>query len=166
LIIEMPVLSIAGSDTQHAEGDKMGISVSDSATRDVIAQINARFEAGEAIEEMVALQGEFKIFSPDHSLYQSWLLLNIKASDPAERSRWKHWTEVYLKTLSSDMAGVNGHDRLVKAYQDNLEGSKPLPMFYRHHLHNHNDQVVVSIDKGPLFSTADHVVTSIPIIPA
>jgi hypothetical protein len=46
----------------------MGALVSDSATRDVIAQINARFEAGEAIEEMAALQKEFKIFSPKHSL--------------------------------------------------------------------------------------------------
>ena len=75
----------------------MGRMVSDSATRDVIAQINARFEAGEAIQEMVALQKEFKIFSSKHSLYDSWLLLNIKASDPKERARWKTWAEVYMK---------------------------------------------------------------------
>jgi len=61
----------------------MGAMVGDSATRDVIAQINARFEDGDAIQEMVALQKEFKIFSRDHSLYDSWLLLNIKRSERA-----------------------------------------------------------------------------------
>ena len=72
----------------------MGRMVSDSATGEVIAQINARFEAGEAILEMAALQKEFKIFSPKHSLYDSWLVLNIKASDPNERKRGKSGQKV------------------------------------------------------------------------
>jgi hypothetical protein len=145
----------------------MGIMVSDSATRDVIAQINARFEAGEAIREMVALQKEFKIFSPKHSLYDSWLVLNIKASDPRERARWKKWAENYMKDkVPSDLKGVNGHDRLVRAYQENLESSRPLPMVYIHHLAKDDPRVLVSTGKGPLFSVVDHVVTSIPIKPA
>jgi hypothetical protein len=140
--------------------------VSDSATRDVIAQINARFEAGEAIQEMVALQKEFKIFSSKHSLYDSWLLLNIKASDPKERARWKTWAEVYMKEkVPSDLKGVNGHDRLVRSYQENLESSRPLPMYYVHHLAKDDPRVLVSTGKGPLFSVVDHVVTSIPIKP-
>lgn len=144
----------------------MGRMVSDSATRDVIAQINARFEAGEAIQEMVALQKEFKIFSPKHSLYDSWLLLNIKASDPRERARWKNWAEVYMKEkVPSDLKDVNGHDRLVRAYQENLELSKPLPMCYVHHLAKDDPRVLVSTGKGPLFSVVDHIVTSIPIKP-
>jgi hypothetical protein len=140
--------------------------VSDSATRDVIAQINARFEAGEAIREMVALQKEFKIFSPRHSLYDSWLVLNIKASDPRERARWKNWAENYMKEkVPSDLKGVNGHDRLVRAYQENLESSRPLPMCYRHHLAKEDPRVLVSTGKGPLFSVVDHIITSIPIKP-
>jgi hypothetical protein len=144
----------------------MGRMVSDSATRDVIAQINARFEAGEAIEEMAALQKEFKIFSPEHSLYDSWLLLNIKASDPRERARWKKWAEVYMKQeVPSDIERVNGHDRLVRAYQENLESSHPLPMHYTQHLAKDDPRVLVSRGRGPLFSVADHIVTSIPIKP-
>jgi hypothetical protein len=144
----------------------MGRMVSDSATRDVIAQINARFEAGDAIEEMVALQKEFKIFSPKHSLYDSWLLLNIKASDPKERPRWKTWAETYMKEkVPSDLKGVNGHDRLVRAYQENLESSRPLPMHYVHHLAKDDPRVLVSTGKGPLFSVVDHIITSIPIKP-
>ena len=139
--------------------------VSDSATRDVIAQINARFEAGEAIAEMAALQREFKIFSPEHSLHRSWQLLNIKASDPAERPRWQYWTEHYLRTLPSDLPEVNGHDRLVKAFQENLESANPLPMFYKHHLDREDHRVLVSRGGGALHSTAEHIVMSIPIIP-
>jgi hypothetical protein len=144
----------------------MGRMVSDSATRDVIAQINARFEAGDAIGEMVALQKEFKIFSPKHSLYDSWLLLNIKASDPKERARWKTWAESYMKEkVPSDLKGVNGHDRLVRAYQENLESSRPLPMHYVHHLAKEDPRVLVSTGKGPLFSMVDHIITSVPIKP-
>ena len=64
----------------------MGDMVSDSATRDVIAQINWRFEAGDSIAEVAALHQKFKVFSKDHSLYDMWLLLGIKASDPPERA--------------------------------------------------------------------------------
>jgi hypothetical protein len=144
----------------------MGGMVSDSATRDVIAQINARFEAGDAIAEMAALQREFRIFSPEHGLYDSWLLLNIKASDPPERARWRNWTDRYLTTLPSDQEGVNGHDRLVKAFQENLESGQPLPMFYKHHLDSEDHRVLVSRGRGPLHSTAEHIVLSVPIIPA
>ena len=77
----------------------MGGMVSDSTTRDMIAQINARFEAGDAILEMVALQKEFKIFSPKHSLYASWLVLNIKVSNPRERAQCKNWAENYMKKV-------------------------------------------------------------------
>jgi hypothetical protein len=143
----------------------MGGMVSDSATRDVIAQINARFEAGEAIREMIALQKEFRIFSPKHSLYNSWLVLNIKASDPKERARWKNWADNYMKKVPSDLKGVNGHDRLVRAYQENLESSRPLPMYYIHHLAKEDPRVLVSRGKGPLFSVVDHIITSIPIKP-
>jgi hypothetical protein len=143
----------------------MGDMVSDSATGDVITQINRRFEAGEAIEEMVALQREFKIFSADHGLYDSWLLLNIKASDPAERPRWRRWTERYLRSLPSDLEGVNGHDRLVKAFQENLESARPLPMSYKHHLDSDDHRVLVSRGRAALHSTAEHIILSIPIIP-
>jgi hypothetical protein len=143
----------------------MGRLVGDSATRDVIAQINARFEAGEALQEMIALQREFRIFSLEHNLYDSWLLLNIKASDPRERARWKHWANNYIRTVPSDLDGVNGHDRLVRAYQENLESIQPLPMHYTQHLAEGDPRVLVFTGSGPLFSVLDHVVTSVPIIP-
>ncbi|WP_421997901.1 hypothetical protein [Reyranella sp.] len=141
----------------------MGGLVSDSATRDVIAQINARFEAGDAIAEAAALQKKFKVFSKEHSLYDSWLVLGIRASDPPERTRWKKWTEVTLRGYPSDIDALDGHDRLVKAFQENLESDNPLPMFYKHHLIADDKRVLVSGGQGPYFSLAEHVVMSIPI---
>jgi hypothetical protein len=145
----------------------MGDKVSDSATRDVIAQINARFEEGDAIAEMVALHRQFRIFgiSKERSLYDSWLLLGIKASDRPERARWRTWTEETLRGYASDMDGVDGHDRLVRAFQENLESDKPLPMYYKHHRYSENPKVTVSRGMGPAFSSAEHVVMSIPITP-
>jgi hypothetical protein len=67
--------------------------------------------------------------------------------------------------VPSDLKDVNGHDRLVRAYQENLESSKPLPMCYVHHLAKDDPRVLVSTGKGPLFSVVDHIVTSIPIKP-
>ena len=147
-------------------GDAMGGMVSDSATRDVISQINARFEAGDAIAEVAALQKRFKFFSTDHSLHDIWALLGINASDPPERARWRKWTESYLTKLDSDTKGVNGHDRLVKAFRENLESKTPLPMYYKHHLHKDDPRVIVTRGSGPLHSTVEHVVMSIPIKPA
>jgi hypothetical protein len=144
----------------------MGDMVSDSATRDVIGQINARFEAGDSIVEMAELQKRFKIFSTDHSLYDMWLLLGIKASDPPERDRWRRWTEKYLTKLDSDLKGVSGHDRLVRAFRENLESKTPAPMYYKHHLHKDDPRVVVTRGSGPLHSREEHVVMSIPIKPA
>lgn len=143
----------------------MGGGVSDSATRDVIAQINARFEAGDSIAEAAALHQRFDIFSKGHSLYDMWLLLGIKASDPPERTRWRKWTEEYLTKLDSDQKGVNGHDRLVKAYRENLGSKTPLPMYYKHHLHKDDPRVIVTRGSGPLHSLEEHVVMSIPIKP-
>ena len=142
----------------------MGGLVSDSATRDVIAQINARFEAGDAIVEAAVLQKQFRVFTKEHSLYDSWLVLGIRACDPPERLRWKKWTEETLRSYPSDIDAVDGHDRLVRAFQENLESDAPLPMFYKHHLIADDKRVVVSRGQGPYFSLAEHVVMSIPIM--
>jgi hypothetical protein len=143
----------------------MGSYVSHSCTIDLIAQKNNRFAAGDAIREMVALQREFKIFTAQHSLYSSFTLLNIKASNPSEQAGWRNFLDL-IRTYSSDREGVNGHDRWVQAYQENLEiepESNVLPMHVTVHS-NEDPKVRVYTEKPTILIPDDHVIVSIPVI--
>ena len=145
----------------------MGSFISPGCTMDLIAQKNRRFAAGDAIKEMAALQREFKIFSAEHSLYASFTLLNIKTPNPSEQAGWQDFLN-FIKTYSSDRAKVNGHDRWVQAFQENLE-MKPeavLPMFITVHPKEKDGdpKVLVYTAKPTILPSDDHVVVSIPVI--
>jgi hypothetical protein len=144
----------------------MGDVLTPSCTISLIAQKNKRFEAGEAILEMIELQREFKMFSNEHSLYETFTLLDIKPSNPVERPIWRKWLDVYLQRYPSDIADINGHDRWVKAYQGNLEGEHPLPMYITRHLLSEDPRVLVRTGTPLLFVPVEHVIVSIPSVPA
>lgn len=143
----------------------MGFMLKDSTALELIAQINKRFEAGEAIDEMIALQAEFQIFSPSHSLFDSFTLLNIRPSDRAERRRWLRALE-HLKTYPSEVSATNGQDRMIRAFQDNLEAAKPKPMFVQCHAAADDPRVLVTAGKPIVFVDEEHVVISVPTIAA
>jgi hypothetical protein len=142
----------------------MGNGLHHYSTHELIAQKNKRFAAGDAIQEMVELQKEFKIFSKDHELYASFTLLNIRPSDSTQVSVWKNWLN-YIKTYPSDRGSVNGHDRWVLAFQENLEDPKPLPMFITVHSRVDDPNVKVYTGKPIIFVPDQHIVVSIPAIP-
>lgn len=139
----------------------MGMMLKDSTALELLVQINKRFEAGEAIEEMVALQAEFRIFSPSHGLRESFGLLNIRPTDRAERRRWQRALDL-LKTYPSDRDGVDGHTRMIQAYQENLEDLKPRPMFIQCHAAKDNPQVRVTRGNPIIFVEEEHVIISVP----
>jgi len=139
----------------------VGMFLKDSTALALLYQLNRRFEAGDAIEEVVALQKEFKVFSRKHSLRDSYNLLNIKPADLRERKRWYRALE-HLKMYESDKPGVNGHDRLIDAYQENLESLKPLPMFTQCHSAKTDARVLVTTSRPIIFVHEDHIVLSIP----
>ena len=64
----------------------MGLVIQDSTTLDVLSKLNRRFGPDD-ITEMVALQKEFRIFSSDHPLEESFKLLGIVPCDRLERER-------------------------------------------------------------------------------
>ena len=99
----------------------MGRAISDSTTSEVLVRLNRRFEPDE-LREMVVLQKEFKIFSSKHTLRQSFALLGIVPADRSERERWYRFLDK-LYTYKSDLQGVNGHDRVVKALADAFEAA-------------------------------------------
>lgn len=142
----------------------MGGFVKDSTALSILVQINARFGAGEPIIEMAALQKEFQIFSPKHSLQKSFALLNIAPPPGTERERWYNYLHK-LRTYSSDKSGVNGHDRIVSAIQSNLDSAHPLPMRLVVHSASQSKAVKVGIETPVIFSKQKYVVISVPTAP-
>jgi hypothetical protein len=139
----------------------MGMMLSDSTALDLLAQLNKRFGAGPAIDEMIALQREFEIFSPRHSLRNSYDLIGIRPSDRSERRRWYLALE-HLKTYPSDRPNINGYDRLIAAYVENFQEPKPLPIFTQCHAAADDPRVLVSTGNPIIFIPDQHLVISIP----
>jgi hypothetical protein len=141
----------------------MGIAINDSTTLDILVQLNKRFEP-EGLTEMIALQKEFQIFSAKHSLQSSFALLGIVPVDWSERRRWYHFLGL-LKDYPSDLTDVSGHDRIIKAFKDDLEADEPLPVSFRCHKASDDPRVIVSKGQPIIFSLDTYVVVSIPTTP-
>jgi hypothetical protein len=142
----------------------MGSSVQDRTASDMICLLNKRF-GPDGIREMVILQKEFQVFAAEHDLQHSFGLLGISPCVPVERERWYKFLEL-LKTYPSDLPDVSGHDRVVKAYKDNLEGTQFLCVFIDLHLKANDARVTVSEGQPLLYSLQTYLVISIPVMPA
>lgn len=143
----------------------MGAFIRDETTRDVLDLLNKRF-GPDGIKEMVELQKEFDIFSPDHPLEQSFKLIGIEPSDRAERQRWYTFLG-RLKKYASDIANVNGYDRVIQAFRQALtQGS--LPVFVGVHTMKDNPRVTFSSEGSTplIYSTQPYRVLSIPTKPS
>jgi hypothetical protein len=146
----------------------MGLAIHDSTTLDVLSQLNRRFGPDE-IKEMVALQTEFTIFSPQRKLEDSFALLGIMPCDQTERHRWFAFLKT-LKGYKSDLPNVNGYDRVVKAYQDALKAVlfppiPKLPVYVDVHAMDDDDRVTVTEGRPLIFSVQPYVILSIPTKP-
>jgi len=141
----------------------MGLMIKDSTTLDILVQLNRRFEA-EALSEMVELQREFGVFSLQHGLQQSFALLGIVPQDWTERRRWYRFLE-HLRTYPSDLDGMNGHDRIIRAFKDDLESEKALPVSIVCHSAEEDPRVTVTHGRPVVFSLETHVIVSIPTTP-
>ncbi len=145
----------------------MGGFLPDINVAGLLEQLNLRFGPKEAITEMIALQKEFDVFSENHTLEQSFALLNL-----APGNHWVHrraWYK-YLKSLkqySSDKEGQNGHDRIVSALRDHLGKGKPIPVHFTTHESGKDPCVkVASRPKRALaYSTQEFMVISLPMTP-
>jgi hypothetical protein len=145
----------------------VGNGMSSGCTAELIAQKNKRFGAGDPISEMVGLQQEFKIFSLEHDLYTSFTLLDIRPSNPAEAPIWRDWLN-FIRRYPSDRENVNGHDRWILAYKENLEtqpAAGVLPMFITVHSRDADPRVRVNTDRPMIYVPGNHVIVSIPAIP-
>ena len=155
------------TDDQNQEGGKdVGALMKDSTTLDILVQLNRRFEAGDAITEMIELQKEFSVFSldPGRSLRSSFAVLGLVPGDWSERKRWYKFLD-YLKTYGSDRPDINGHDRVIQAFIEDLQSDNPLPITIRCHDAKEDPRVIVYTGFPVIFSLDEHCVISIPTTP-
>ena len=143
----------------------MGPGLIRSAITEVLFALNARFAPGAALQEMVTVQKEFQPFCSKYSLRQSHRLLHLVPSDHADRVRYYGFLD-RLKRVPSDIAGMNGHDRIVKARQDNLESKSPLPIHTTTHPAAVENRVMVTQGQASAFDGEVYMIISTPVVPS
>ena len=104
------------------------------------------------------------VYSPRNTPSGRHRLLHIVPSDFNDRERWFKYLD-HLKTYPSDQDGVSGHDRIVRARQENLEGDLPLPMYVQTHLASGDDRVTVTRGRPIPHEMQDYLVISTPTMP-
>jgi hypothetical protein len=143
----------------------MGVYITDTNTADVLFQLNNRFAPGPALEEMVTIQQEFRVFSEDYTLKQAFRALHIVPGDFTERRFWFVFLEA-LKNYISDVDGVSGHDRIINAYRENLESDHPLPVHTTTHKLSDDRRILVSRGQPIIYDAQEYLIISIPTKPA
>lgn len=144
----------------------MGARIRDTYVHTNLCQLNLRFGPDGPIEEMVALQREFNIFSEQHSLEHAFGLLNIgPQQDWEQRQGWYAYLSQDLGNYPSDRPGVNSHDRIVGVLKENLESKNPLPVYFTCHESIPPNLGVFVTDAPPAFTRVSYLTISLPTVP-
>ena len=149
----------------------MGAFVADGYVPNVQEQLNRRF-IGEALQEMVALQKEFKIFSllPMHSLKNSFKLIGIAPVEEKDRAGFFKYLDKLTKTgsrVDDQPKDKSGHDQIIASLKENLESSKPSPVYFDYHPSGgKRGEVLITTRPSLSFSSQAFLNISVPTIPA
>jgi hypothetical protein len=128
------------------------------------ARVNFRFAHGDALNEMVAFQKHFEVFSHKHPLSRSFALVNAAPQDERERRGFFRYLD-RLKHVGSSVKGVDGHAAVVSALKKNFEGKKPLPVHFTYHVDPRGSQKVkISTSKPHNFSGVKYLTISFPFL--
>jgi len=142
----------------------------------MLDELNIRFAPSQTssdspaggIQEMAALQKEFKIFKKARSFEKSVSALNFGAWNTDARAGWN----AYLATLArydSNKARLDGDAAIVQALAKNLASTRPLPVYFTSHdmrASAANNRVLITDKARPLFYLdVDYLVVSFPMQP-
>ena len=148
----------------------MGAFVADGYVPHVQEQVNSRFAIGDALTEMIGFQKEFKLFSPPHTLRSAMTLLNIAPVGEKDREGFLKYVHSLKKTkadVSGKPSNLNGHDQILYSLRENLEGPRPLPVYFDYHPAESPKGIVhVTIDQPFSFSRKNYLTISVPTMPA
>ncbi|HWK43638.1 MAG TPA: hypothetical protein VNT30_02870 [Stellaceae bacterium] len=145
----------------------MGGLLLDHYVPGVLNDLNLRFSPGDGIREIIALQKEFKMFSPDHSLRSAFALLSI---GPLEnwrtRRAWSKYLDL-LRNLPSDTPGQNAHDYLAELLERHLAQEEVLPVhFTSHSTLTHPALMAEDATLAISYSYQGYLTISLPMTPA
>ncbi len=130
-----------------------------------LARMNFRFAHGDALNEMVAFQKHFELFSHQHPMKRSFSLIDVAPHDERERRGFFRYLD-RLKDVGSNVSGLDGHAALVTTLKKNLESKNPLPVHFTVHVDPRGSQKVkVSTSTPVTFSKVKYLTISLPTLP-
>lgn len=135
----------------------------------ILDELNLRFAPAQGpglfggVEEMAALQKEFKIFKDGRSFRASSAVLNIGARNTEAKNGWLE----YLGSLHqhpSNNASQDGDAAIVRALKKNLASKAPLPVYFTSHDLQENEMVKITEKARPVhYLEQDYLVISLPM---
>ena len=142
----------------------------------MLDELNLRFAPSQGrgshfggIEEMVALQKEFKIFKKGRSFKMSCSVLNLGARNNEVRALWQSLLG-NLNRHPSAKAGHDGDSAIVNALIKNLASATPLPVYFTSHDmrgETSNAEVKITDKSRPVhYLEQDYLTISLPMQPA
>jgi hypothetical protein len=141
----------------------------------MLDELNLRFAPSQGkeshfggIDEMVALQKEFKIFKKGRSFKTSCAVLNLGARNNEVKNRWQALIGNLVKHDSA-VKGQNGDAAIVAAIIKNLASKAPLPVYFTSHDMRGdkvNAQVKITDKARPVhYLEQDYLSISLPMQP-
>jgi hypothetical protein len=141
----------------------------------MLDELNLRFAPSQGrdshyggVEEMAALQTEFKIFKKGRSFKTSCAALNLGARNNEVKNLWQKLLGNLYKHESSSK-GLDGDQAIVVAIVKNLGSVKPLPIFFTSHDmrgDKANSQVKITDKSQPIhYLEQDYLTISLPMQP-
>lgn len=117
------------------------------------------------IEEMAALQKEFKIFKKGRPFMMSMRVLNVGAFNNDVKNRWHDYLASLAKH-SSNKGGKNGDEAIVDALVKNLAAKNPLPVHFDSHDMREDARVLITDkSKARHYMSTDFITISLPMKP-
>jgi hypothetical protein len=142
----------------------------------ILEDLNLRFAPSQGrathfggIEEMAALQEEFKIFKKGRSFKLSCAALNLESRNNEVKTLWQGLL-ANLARHPTAKKGENGDTAIVNALIKNLAAAKPLPVYFTSHDMRggaSNAEVKITPRSRPVhYMEQDYLTISLPMQPA
>jgi hypothetical protein len=120
--------------------------------------------AGDGIQEMVALQKKFNVFSKEHSLEESFAVLGLGGFwNPTLKKKLYQYLR-YLRKCGSDTK-EKGDRRIVSVLMENLASKKPLPICFKVHEGSEDSRVLVTKGVPLVYMKNQYLIISVPMTP-